>query len=286
VARVAFEPGPFLRDIAGRIVFCPRKDVLLLHLSHPMFQRALSALTRRRFPGTGDDVSRWTVRVGGVPSGADAVLLLTVEELAVNELRESFHHWVRTLAFPIRKGELGGLVDHRTATAWRESLPANGNGLLERARALLDDVEPQVQEALKSHAQRLTESLRGELLKGGEAARKQEDERYRSRQGEVSSLIAENTLARLSREIDRLKLERAQGLLFEEASRLDAIDRSIEEKQGEIARRTRHYEEVRAQLERERERILKHLLPRRHAMVGSAQAFPVAIELRLPPVGT
>ena len=63
---------------------------------------------------------------------------------------------------------------------------------------------------------------------------------------------------------------------------MEAIDRSIQEKQEEIARRTRHYEEVRAQLERERERVLKHLLPRRHAMAGAAQVFPVCVEVRLP----
>jgi hypothetical protein len=51
---------------------------------------------RARFPGGIDNfsVSRWTVRYGEIPSEADALLLLTVEELAVNELREPFHHWV------------------------------------------------------------------------------------------------------------------------------------------------------------------------------------------------
>ena len=90
----------------------------------------------------------------------------------------------------------------------------------------------------------------------------------------MSALIAENTLAKLEREIEKLKVERQQGLLFDEDAQLDAIDRSIEEKQAEIERRTRHYEEVRDQLERERERILKHLLPRRYAMSGSSAGLP------------
>jgi hypothetical protein len=77
-------------------------------------------------------------------------------------------------------------------------------------------------------------------------------------------------------------VERQQGLLFDEAQRLEEIDRSIQEKKDEIARRTRHYEEVRSQLERERERVLKLLLPKRHAMAGPAQVFPVTIEVRLP----
>jgi prolyl-tRNA editing enzyme YbaK/EbsC (Cys-tRNA(Pro) deacylase) len=71
-------------------------------------------------------------------------------------------------------------------------------------------------------------------------------------------------------------------MLFDEAQRLDEIDRSIEEKRAEIERRTRHYTEVKEQLDRERERILKSLLPKRHAMSGPAQVFPVSIEVRLP----
>lgn len=282
VSRLAFSPDPFLEEIAGRLVFCPRPDVLLMHLSHPMLQRALSALTRRRFPGTGDEVSRWTVRLGNVPKDADGLVLLSVEELAVNDLRETFHHWVRTMVFPVQKGKLGPPLSHRPSVALRSVLTTQDEGCHEIAKNLLDDVTPALKTYLVDHAARLTKSLKGQLESAGIQARRQEEERYRSRQGEVSSLIAGNTVARLEREIEKLKADRLQGLLFDEAARFDAIDQSIEEKQEEIARRTRHYEEVRAQLERERERILKYLLPKRHRLAGVAQVFPVSIEIRLP----
>jgi hypothetical protein len=247
-----------------------------------MLQKALSSLTRRRFPGTGDSVSRWSVRLDRLPDGVDALLLLSVEELAVNGLRESFHHWVRTIAFPVRGSALGDPLPPRPALALRGARATPDDGHRKRARALLDDVEPDLQRFLREHARKLSEDLRIQLSLDGEEARKHEDERYRSRQGEVSSLIAENTLAKLEREVEKLKAERAQGQLFEEADRVERIDRSIEDKQEEIARRTRHYEEVREQLERERERVLKHLLPRRHAMSGEAQVFPISVEVRLP----
>ncbi len=51
VSRMAFRIDPFLDRVGERLVFKPRPDVLLMHLSHPMLQRALSMLTRRRFPG-------------------------------------------------------------------------------------------------------------------------------------------------------------------------------------------------------------------------------------------
>ena len=282
VTRLAFNDDPFLELIGERHVFCPRPDVMLMHLSHPMLQRAFSALTRRRFPATGEEVSRWTVRLGECPPGAEALILLSVEELAVNDLRETFHHWVRTLIFPVRGGLLGDPLVHRSALALRSAGPAGSDGLHARARDLLDEVVPDLKRFLGDYASRLTTDLKNQLETTGVQARRQEEERYRSRQGEVSVLIAENTLAKLEWEIEKLKIERRQGLLFDEEARIDLIDRSIEEKQAEISRRTRHYEEVRAQLERERERILKVLLPRRYALSAAAQVFPVAIEVRLP----
>jgi len=128
----------------------------------------------------------------------------------------------------------------------------------------------------------VTDALRARLQTDGKAARAREDERYRSRQGEVSTLINQTTIARLEREIAELQAEKQKGWLFDESNRLEELGRSIEEKQQEIERRRRHYEEVREQLERERERILKYLLPRRYAMAGTAQVFPVAVEIRLP----
>ncbi|MBK8179258.1 MAG: hypothetical protein IPK67_10305 [Planctomycetes bacterium] len=281
VARLAFTADPFLKKIGERTVFCPRPDVLLMHLSHPMLQKALSSLTRRRFPGTGDTVSRWTVRLGGVPAGVDALILLSVEELAVNDLREAFHHWVRTIAFPIVRGALGVPLPHNPAIQLRGARTTHDAAHLERARSLYEDLEPELGRALGEHARTLTTRLRQALEQSHTQARAQEDERYKSRLGEVSKLIVENTLAKLEREIERLQRERQQGLLFEDGARLDDL---IGDKQSEVTRRRSHYEEVRNQLDRERKRILEHLLPKRHKMPGDAQAFPVGVEIRLPGV--
>ena len=112
--------------------------------------------------------------------------------------------------------------------------------------------------------------------------RRREEERYRQRQGEVSALIEQSSIERLTREIEELNRRAAQGELFDEAGRLAAIEQSIEEKKEEIARRRQHYEEIREQLQHERRRILDHLLPKRFAMASEAQVFPVAVEIRLP----
>jgi superfamily II DNA or RNA helicase len=282
VSRLAFETSPLMELVGARQVFSPRPDVTLVHLSHPMMQRALSALTRRRYPGTGEEVSRWSVRHGEVPQGAQAVVLLSVEELAVNDLRETYHHWVRTLAFPITSGKLGVPAHVQPLSTRRGSAVMLSSSEVSRARDFVDDVMPSLKQFLATHRGDLTSRLSTELEAVGKVARRVEDERYRSRAGEVSSLIAENTLAKLEKEIKQLHHEKEQGMLFDERTRLAEIDRSIEEKRAEILRRTRHYEEVRAQLERERERIVGHLLPKRHKASTEAQVFPVSLEVVLP----
>ena len=182
----------------------------------------------------------------------------------------------------ILQGQLQPALPHRSAMDLRGGDVTVDRAHLDAGRAIVEDIEPALKALPGQHADQLTQSLREQLEESGKQARQDEEQRYRSRQGEVSTLITENTLAKLEREIEALKAERQQGTLFDEAQRLDAIDRSIEDKRAEMERRTKQHEEVRDQLERERERILKFLLPNRHAMSGPAQVFPVSIEERLP----
>ena len=280
--RLAFSPEPFVERLGRLSVFQPRRDALLMHLAHPMMQRALGVLTRRRYPGGQSDVSRWTVRQGDVPDGVDAVVLLSIEELGVNELRETFHRWVRTVALPVREGELGVPLQHVPARSRRGACEVDDSNRRERAGEIIEEVSAGLRAWLREYRDELTRRLASQLRVDGDAARGREDERYRQRQGEVSALIERSTLARLTREVELLRDRARQGQLFDEADRLAEMERSIEEKQEELARRQRHYEEIRGQLQRERTRILERLLPARFAMAGDAQAFPVALEIRLP----
>lgn len=278
--KLSFSPKPFLTAVGPLTVFRPRVDTLMLHLGHPLIQKATGALTRRRFPGPGA-VSRWIVRYGDVPEVADAIIILHVEELAVNELRETFHHWIRTYQLPVYDGQIDRPLSHTPAINLRNARPCHDETSIKAAGNLLNELEPDLKDFVKKLRRELTHQLREQLVTDGKSAREEEDRRYQSRQGEVSALIAGNTMARLEREIEQLKQQRLQGRLFDEQFYLDEIDRSIQIKQEELERRRWHYEEVREQLARERERIVRFLLPKRYTLQGNAQVFPVAIEIRL-----
>ena len=278
---LAFGTAPFIEHLGALHVFRPRRDAVLMHLAHPLIQRALAVLARRRYPGD-HQVSRWTVRHGAVPDDADALLYLSIEEVAVNELRETFHRWVRTVTFLVKDGELAGELAHQPAEQLRGADEPRTGAERRRAGEIVADVDADLRRWLRRYGGSLTGSLRHQLELDGDEVRRREAERYQQRQGEVSTLIEQSTIARLTREIEELNRRAAQGELFDEAGRLAAIKQSIHEKREEIDRRRQHYEEIREQLQRERTRMLEYLLPQRFTMAGEARVFPVALEIRLP----
>ena len=283
IPQLAFGATPFIQQLGSMKVFRRRQDALLIHLGHPVMHRALSVLARRRYPGE-QQVSRWVVRHGEVPADADALILFSFEEIAVNELRETFHRWVRTVAFPVRNGELDEPMQHEPARSYgdvqRTVGPDSGRG----GGAVLEDVSDDLKRWLHKYKNQLTDLLRNALDEDGKTSREREDQRYRARRGEVSELIEQSTLAKLTAEIETLKQLANQGELFNDAGRLAEVQRSIQEKQAEINRRHSHYKEIRDQLQREHRRTVEFLLPKRFAMSGDAQLFPVAVEIRLPEV--
>ncbi|MHC4107355.1 MAG: DISARM system SNF2-like helicase DrmD, partial [Planctomycetota bacterium] len=279
-AALAFDQRTFIDTGHGRPLFRPRQDTALMHLAHPVVRRALGLLARLRFGNSaGIRASRWVARRGGVPDGHDALILLTCEELAVNELREPFHHWVRTLRLPVKNGTLLAPLPHVPARALNDQGTTGHPG---RARDVWKAVVRDIKIVIDHSSQALTTRLRTRLAGEGQQIMQRELERYQSQQGEVSALIEQQTLKSLARQIERLKIDRSQGRLFDSDRWLDEIDRSIDGRQRERDRRRTHYREVREQLARERDRMINDVLPRRYMMRGSARIFPVAVEIRLP----
>jgi hypothetical protein len=288
---LVFDPAYYLETINGRPIFRTVKDTALLHLAHPLYHRALATFARLRFPGGGSEekATRWTVRRGGVPPGCDALILLTVEEVAVNELRERFHHWVHTLRLPIKSGELAEALPHQAARVlYPASLTYDARDA-ERARELWDEVDTDVRALLRESGKLLTERLTRALQDDGKAATREEQERFQSRQGELSTMIQQQTLQRLEREIAEMNTMmaslKAQPTLFGEDERVGQMAKTQAEKEEELRRRKERYEELRALLARERKRIVEGVLPKRFALRGEARVFPVTVEIRLPEGG-
>jgi superfamily II DNA or RNA helicase len=282
---LVFDPRHFVQVLSGRPVFRPARDTVLLHLGHPLFRHALALLARARFPGghQGDSASRWTVRTGRVPPGAEAVLVLTVEELAVNELREPFHHWVRSVHLPVSGGGLGEPLE--AVLPGDEDLPDSPveERDIQRARDLWLEVSVELPALVRRMADEATKRFKQQLANAAQRARAAEEQRFRDRIKEVERAIRATTLQRLERERDNLLQQMRQGALFPEFIR--EREQQLRDLEEELRRRRQHYQELLDQLRLEQGRVVKQLLPRRYALRGSVQVFPVAVEIRLPEAG-
>jgi len=285
--RIVFDPTYYIHAVNDRPVFRADRDTTLLHLGHPLYRRALAAFARFRFPG-GDETgaARWTVRRGpDVPNGADALLLLTVEELAVNRLRETFHHWTRTIRIPVKSDALSTPLESVPAVELRAPARPITDTDIDIAISIWDEIQPDMKELIGTLAADLTTSIESAVAEEAVRARQREVERFSSRQGELSDLIVSNTIRKLERELEELQQARSQTVLPLFDNDPDALLASATAKEEEIERRRGHYERMRILLENERRRVLDHLLPARYALHGEAHVFPVAVEIRLPMKG-
>ena len=283
--RILFDPAKQVIMKAGRAVFRPAKDTVLMHLGHPLVRHALLHLSRARFPGTKeeDSASRWTVRRGEVPRGADALVLLTVEELAVNDLREAFHHWSRTLVFPVKGTELGAMLPHVPACKLSNQ-GTTSTDLAERARSLWGAIEDDLQDALRDYAASLTEEVNQRLKR--EALQEVKDQKalFRERHAEIDKQLS-RSLKDIQKRMDAHLDEVSQDDMFQETDEFAEFDKVMSDLEAERVRQNTHHQDMKAFLQREEPRVLEEMIPRRYALRGEVQVFPVTVEIRFPEEG-
>ena len=203
-----------------------------------------------------------------------------MEELAINELREPFHHWTRTYEIPVRQGDLGDPLPYQEPTTHRASTRVSNADLVEGAKHIWEDAEPDLRRFVQSRAASLTDALKKRLADVGRDAIKSEQERFRLRLKEVERAMSENTIAKLEKERDRLIADMRQLSLIDIDRR--AQEDRLRDLEAELQRRSSHFNELLSRLKIEQDRVLSLVLPKRYQLRQSAQVFPVAVEIRLP----
>lgn len=281
---LVFDNRFFIHNVNGRPVFRPSPDTVLLHLGHPLLRQSLNAFARLRFPGGQTDFqppSRWLVSRGEVPAGAQALVLFTVEEMAVNDLRETFHHWTRTLALPVQNRALGQPLPYNGPHCGQ--LGRQSAGDMAAARDLWDDVEDDIRNLLAGYRRELTQTLRTQLKSAYDQAKSHEKEAFEQRIREVAALQKVQSIDKLKREIEAQRATHIQYSLLDDADAL--AEKRLRDLEDELKRRQNQFGDLQERLSQEKTRILEQVLPRRFALRGEAQVFPVTIEIRFPEVG-
>jgi len=272
---VVFDPSYYVQDFSGRPVYVPETDSKLLHLGHELYHRVMTTFARYRFPGGVDSASRWVARRGAVPAGLDGIVQLTVEELAVNELREPCHHWVRTIRYAVRDSKLA----ERLADVPAGDLPRGTAGDVEAARELWDDVSKDLKRTIKTLQSDLQAQIERQISEAQVAVQQLETERFDRRIGEIQK-ERENTAKQVAREAEKQRAELKQGILFENLR--TELEKQLAELEAEVTLRREHYNRWLDIMRDEKKRVLQQVLPKRYALRGEARVYPIAVEIRLP----
>jgi hypothetical protein len=266
----------------GRRVFRPRPDTVLLRLGHPVMRRALGILRRRMWDDEGSrGLSRWTVRQGGVPDGVNLALIVYGLVTATNVLRETVHAEVLPLAFAAEGPDLRPMdAELAKALARTEGDPLSDAQLatpVPKLQSLWLKHVNVVEEALRalSHAQTAaTEAALAAALKE-ETAR--EREKFTARKKELQAQRLPRAIEKLRKETEEMERRLVQSpMLFQEMQETE--ERRLRELQWEVHRAQQ--DQLMAYLDREEERTLTQVLPKRFAL-ARVDCQPVAVEYRI-----
>jgi hypothetical protein len=280
---LVFDNHFFIHNVNGRPVFRPSPDTVLLHLGHPLLRQSLNSFARLRFPGGQTDFqppSRWLITRGPVPEGSEALVLFTVEEMAVNDLRETFHHWTRTLALPVHNNTLGEPLPYQGPHHGQPGQQSAADSTT--ARELWDDLEDDIKALLASYRAEITQTLRQQLKTTYEQTKAHEKDVFEQRIREIAALQKTQSIEKLKREIEAQRTASIQQQLFDDADAL--AEKRLRDLEEELKRRQNQFGDLQERLSEEKTRILEQVLPRRFALRGEVQVFPVTLEIRFPEV--
>jgi exonuclease VII large subunit len=150
------------------------------------------------------------------------------------------------------------------------------------ARDLWDDIEDDIRTVLVSYRRELTQSLRTQLKSAYDQAKAHEKEAFEQRIREVAALQKVQSIDKLKREIEAQRATHIQYSLLDDADAL--AEKRLRDLEDELKRRQNQFGDLQERLSQEKTRILEQVLPRRFALRGEAQVFPVTIEIRFPEV--
>lgn len=285
--QITFSPQCFTQIKNGRQLFKMLPDTVYLTMGQPFMQRLMNEFMQTRYEGSSKTESRWSVGTISLPKGLDALIVVYVEELAINKLRESIHHWVRPLVFGISEDLL--VLPHEMGEFDLNQVVFS-KGLDSKAKDIWIDYETELKNVFSNHQQHLQTVLSNHLPKKKKSSIDETEKIFQSRFGEIGSYIKVSKaerIAEIKSEEDQLVLttiqSAAQQLTFS-----DSFQNSFFEpqKEGELEKikleeeylkENRNLEQLLEYLKKERVRLVEEVLPKRYELDGEVKVFPVGV---------
>lgn len=246
-----------------------RNDVSLVHLSHPLMQRALGSFRRNMFArglALDDRLSRVTYELA--PPGLDELALMAdIRLLAVGALGQKLHEEQHTLAFSVGDDTLTplspGFLRLLTEGAPFPSIPAP---LGARLQALVRRHEPYLKERLHAVTEAKRNGVLTALADRAAAQAKEVEALIRQRRDEINQRLRNIRQQIRSLDPEQLRLDLGPDWDREEIEQFRQDVRLLEQRRESLA------EDLKTEPERIRRRFeLRHL-----------RSFPLGLRFLIP----
>lgn len=273
--KLVFDPAYFEHSTDGRVYYEPRPDTTLIRLGHPVMRRALSVLRRQQWEQ--DKLTRWTIQGVPLPSGTDELLVVHLSVDVTNALRETVHQEIIEWPFQVNGDEIVDLEPsfwNQVSHLQRRPLRADALGTWQAT--LLDQWdshEQAIRQVIKTRQKEMEVDFTDQMKRTLSQELREQQEGFAHRLRELERHGQSNILERMRKEAEKQRQRLAQGILFSEIQAEE--EQKLREREWDLAHS--HNEQMKSILERERDRVLKELLPKRYKL-EMVNLQPLAVE--------
>ena len=284
VPKLVFDPQTFIKEVNGREIYRPQKGARLIRIGHPLVETSISYF-RRAIWGQEDDINRWTV-VGYDPDmGQEAYVEFHYLLTARNQLQEVVHADVGSWWFHVTPETLSRAENPPEVNDERALDGTAMADWWDRLRPAFVTIEPYVEPLEESLRHETRTELESELESAGEKAREQLEEEFEQRMKELEKDLTDQRKERLREELSQAE-ERAQQLTFdpeenvERQRRVEELRRQLSEEDLKVWEENQRL--MRERLERENERFLEEVLPKRYTLADEIDITELGAKLYVP----
>lgn len=277
--RVVFDSSYFEKDVNGYKVYSYSDEIVLLRLGHPLIQKAILNMKRELWEAK--KLSRWTIQKGNLPHGINELIQIDLLLEVTNKLREVIHQEVITLNYQ---------CDGENIIAVDDSLKQYITNI-QKQKLTLDELDD-VLDDIRDEWYEIESDIRKEIQRFKDEKErwfKQTLEDKLKEDKEIQKQIFDSRINELKDDkLEKVRQKIANDLI-EQTRDLQELQMSlIEDVEGKVKEQIKNLEVQRDLiisnkqimkdiLERERERVLTKVLPKRYNL-NNIEVHPLAIE--------
>jgi superfamily II DNA or RNA helicase len=281
---LVFDPQSFINEMNGREIYRPKKGARLIRIGHSLVETSMSYF-RRAIWGQEDDINRWTLVGYDTDMGREAYVAFHYLLTARNQLQEVVHADVGSWWFHVTPEDLSKAENPPQVDNERTLDESTMDDWWKRLRPAFVDVDPSVQPLEDALRQETRAELETRLEAAGAKAREQLEEEFEQRMTELEQDLSDQRKERLREELAETE-EQAKQLTFDPEEnvqrqrRVEELRRQMTEEDMQVWEENQRL--MRERLERENERFLEEVLPKRYTLADEIDVTELGAKLYVP----